>query len=41
MSDGATLWAPQAWIDGRWQSSVLLDIDNQGRWGHIAVGVAQ
>jgi formimidoylglutamate deiminase len=39
MSDKRTLWAPQAWIDGRWQSSVLLDIDDQGRWGDITTGV--
>ncbi len=41
MSEPHTLWAPQAWIDGRWQWSVLLDIDSQGRWADIATGVAQ
>jgi formimidoylglutamate deiminase len=34
-----SLWAPQAWIDGRWQSSVLLDIDGQGRWHAITPDV--
>ena len=41
MADNRTLWAPQAWIDGRWQSSVLLDIDSQGRWDRIAAGVEE
>ena len=34
-----TLWTPQAWIAGRWQPSVLLDVDAQGRWGAVAAGV--
>jgi formimidoylglutamate deiminase len=34
-----SLWAPQAWIDGRWQSAVLLDIDAQGRWHAITPDV--
>ena len=29
------LWAPQAWIDGRWQDAVRLDIDASGRWAAI------
>jgi formimidoylglutamate deiminase len=30
---GATLlWAPQAWVGGRWQQRVVLDIDSQGQW---------
>ncbi len=41
MSDKTSLWAPQAWIDGRWQFSVLLDIDSQGRWGRITADVVQ
>jgi len=36
-----SLWAPQAWVDGRWQASVLMDIDAQGRWSGIASDVAQ
>ncbi|MEP6968869.1 MAG: formimidoylglutamate deiminase, partial [Betaproteobacteria bacterium] len=34
-----SLWAAQAWIDGRWQASVLLDIDAQGRWSTISADV--
>jgi len=34
------LWAPQAWIGGRWESSVLLPVDAQGRWGTLQPGVA-
>lgn len=33
------LWAEQAWIDGRWQASVLFGIDAQGRWSSITAGV--
>lgn len=29
------LWAPQAWVDGRWQQRVLLAIDGQGRWQSV------
>lgn len=35
-----SVWAEQAWIDGRWQSSVLLDIDMHGCWSRITAGVA-
>jgi formimidoylglutamate deiminase len=28
-------WAPQAWINGRWQSSVCLEVDSRGHWLHI------
>jgi formimidoylglutamate deiminase len=34
------LWAPSAWIAGRWQHSVLLRIGADGRWAEIAPGVA-
>ena len=34
-----SLWAPQAWITGRWQPSVLLEVDAQGRWGAVSSGV--
>ncbi|MGA0609805.1 formimidoylglutamate deiminase [Caldimonas sp. KR1-144] len=37
---GRVLWAPRAWVDGRWQASVRLAIDAQGRWAEIAPGVA-
>jgi formimidoylglutamate deiminase len=30
------LWAPRAWIDGRWAERVLLQVDAQGRWSHIS-----
>ena len=33
------LWAERAWIAGRWQESVLLEVDRQGRWDAITVGV--
>jgi formimidoylglutamate deiminase len=29
------LWAPAAWIDGRWQPRVLLAIDAQGHWAEV------
>jgi formimidoylglutamate deiminase len=32
-------WAPAAWLDGGWQSSVVLETDALGRWSHIAAGV--
>ncbi len=41
MSEHHTLWAPQAWIDGRWQSSVLLGVDSQGCWDRISTDVVQ
>ncbi len=34
------LWAPRAWIGGRWQLRVLLRSDAQGRWSEIAADVA-
>ena len=34
-----TLWAPRAWVAGRWQESVLLEVNAQGCWGAIADGV--
>ena len=32
-------WAPRAWIDGRWWTSVLLRADNRGHWGDVVIGV--
>ena len=32
-------WAPAAWIAGRWQRDVLLDVGADGHWSHIAAGV--
>src|SRR5215207_3412066 len=33
------LWAPHAWIDGRWQHAVRLDIDASGHWAAITPDV--
>lgn len=30
-----SLWAPKAWVDGRWQHQVLLDIAPNGHWSRI------
>jgi formimidoylglutamate deiminase len=40
MSAGARYWAPRAWIDGRWQDQVLLEVGSDGHWSEIRVGVA-
>jgi formimidoylglutamate deiminase len=38
---GSTLlWVPHAWIAGRWQQQVLLDIDARGYWSSIRSDVA-
>ncbi len=34
------LWAPRAWVRGRWADAVLLEADRNGRWSRIEVGVA-
>ncbi|HLL17536.1 MAG TPA: formimidoylglutamate deiminase [Rubrivivax sp.] len=39
MSSSALLWAPQAWVDGRWQQAVLLRADVQGHWIEVVPGV--
>jgi len=31
-------WTPAAWIAGRWQASVVLEVDAQGRWARVAPG---
>jgi len=36
---GACLWAPRAWLAGRWQADVLLRTDASGRWGEVTPGV--
>jgi len=33
------LWAPQAWVAGRWESGVLLTIDSMGGWAAVQPGV--
>ncbi|MFO1293554.1 MAG: formimidoylglutamate deiminase [Rubrivivax sp.] len=40
-NDAATLlWAPAAWLDGRWHESVLLAADGAGRWSALEPGRA-
>jgi formimidoylglutamate deiminase len=34
------LWAPRAWIGGRWQEAVLLRIDARGQWASVLPGQA-
>ena len=34
------LWAPQAWLPGGWQASVLLRIGADGHWAEVQPGVA-
>jgi formimidoylglutamate deiminase len=34
-----SLWAPQAWLDGRWQRHVLLEIGADGHWADVAAGI--
>jgi formimidoylglutamate deiminase len=34
----ALFWAPQAWIGGRWQHHVCMEVDQQGRWADITPG---
>jgi formimidoylglutamate deiminase len=38
-STAATYWAPRAWIHGRWETDVLLRVDDQGRWSEVRPGV--
>lgn len=38
-SRASILWAPQAWVDGQWQSQVLLCVDAQGCWSEVRSGV--
>lgn len=32
------LWAPRAWVQGRWQESVLLEVGADGTWQRVAPG---
>lgn len=34
-TDPALLWAPQAWIQGRWRQGVCLRTDASGRWAEV------
>jgi formimidoylglutamate deiminase len=36
----ASLWAPRAWIDGRWAESVRLEIGADGCWSSVRAGAA-
>ena len=32
----AALWAPRAWVQGRWRESVLLEVAADGTWARVA-----
>jgi formimidoylglutamate deiminase len=34
-TNGKLLWAAQAWVEGRWQHGVCLEVDSQGHWSRI------
>ncbi|NUP86720.1 MAG: hypothetical protein HUU30_13355, partial [Burkholderiaceae bacterium] len=34
-TDPALLWAPQAWVQGRWRQGVCLRTDASGRWAEV------
>ena len=36
MNVTAALWAPIAWVQGRWRKSVLLEVAAGGRWANVA-----
>lgn len=36
---GRALWAPRAWVGGRWEGSVRLAIDARGHWSGVECGV--
>lgn len=40
MSGGTpqALWAPLAWLDGGWQSQVLMELDARGHWTRFSAG---
>ena len=38
--NAALLWAPQAWLAGRWQAAVLLRVDAAGHWAELRAGSA-
>ena len=33
------LWAPQAWVNGRWENNVCLGVDAAGHWSDITPGI--
>ncbi len=38
--DDAPLWAPHAWVQGRWQDRVLMSVDASGHFRGVQAGVA-
>lgn len=40
MTSPAMLWAPRAWVDGRWQERVLLQVGADGCWAAVQPGLA-
>jgi len=34
-------WAPLAWVHGRWERNVCLEVDARGHWAAITPGIAQ
>ena len=38
--NGPLLWAPRAWIDGRWHEAVRLLVGTDGHWAEVRAGVA-
>ena len=37
----ALFWAPQAWVNGRWQHGVCLQVDGRGHWSRITIDMHQ
>ncbi len=34
------IWAPRAWIEGRWADAVLLRVGADGCWAEVSPGTA-
>ena len=41
MIDAFRLWARQAWVDGRWQHNVVLDVGSDGCFSAVVTGVSK
>jgi len=41
MAAGLIVWAPQAWVDGRWHFGVVLTVDSRGCWSNVTTGYGQ
>jgi formimidoylglutamate deiminase len=41
MAAGLIAWAPQAWVDGRWQFGVVLTVNSRGYWSSVTPGYGQ